>query len=199
MANDTRSVRPTSVGMERKLAAILSADVKGYSRLMGEDEEATIHTLTAYRQVMTTLIQHHRGRVVDSPGDNLLAEFASVVDAVRSAVAIQHALKTKNAELPEHRQMQFRLGINLGDVIVEGERLYGDGVNIAARLESLAEAGGICISGTVYDQIETKLALSYEYLGEQMVKNIAKPVRVFRVVMDATAAAFAEQLVLRQA
>jgi adenylate cyclase len=135
--------------------------------------------------------------VVDSPGDNLLAEFASVVDAVRSAVEIQHALKTKNAELPEHRQMQFRIGINLGDVIVEGERIYGDGVNIAARLESLAEAGGICISGTVYDQIETKLALSYEYLGEQTVKNIAKPVRVFRVLMDAAAAALAEQLVLR--
>jgi adenylate cyclase len=173
-----------AVGMERKLAAILSADVKGYSRLMGEDEEATIHTLTAYRQVMTTLIQHHRGRVVDSPGDNLLAEFASVVDAVRSAVEIQHALKTKNAELPEHRQMQFRIGINLGDVIVEGERLYGDGVNIAARLESLAEAGGICISGTVYDQIETKLALTYNYLGEQTVKNIAKPGRVYRIVIE---------------
>src|SRR5713101_8242835 len=127
--------------MERKLTAILSADVKGYSRLMGEDEEATIRTLTAYREVMATLIQQHRGRVVDSPGDNLLAEFASVVDAVRGAVEIQQVLKTKNAELPEHRPMQFRLGINLGDVLVEGERLYGDGVNIAARLESLADAG----------------------------------------------------------
>src|SRR5512132_1554981 len=144
--------------MERKLTAILSADVKGYSRLMGEDEEATIHTLTIYRQVMTTLIQHHRGRVVDSPGDNLLAEFASVVDAVRGAVEIQHALKTKNAELPEHRQMEFRIGINLGDVIVEGERLYGDGVNIAARIESLAEPGGICLAGIVHDQVENKLA-----------------------------------------
>jgi adenylate cyclase len=186
-----------AVGMERKLAAILSADVKGYSRLMGEDEEATIHTLTAYRELISSLIQQHRGRVVDSPGDNLLAEFASVVDAVRCAVEIQHALKTKNAELPEHRQMQFRIGINLGDVVVEGERIYGDGVNIAARLESLAEAGGICISGTVYDQIETKLALSYEDLGEQTVKNIAKPVRAYRVLMDAAAAALAEQLVLR--
>src|SRR6266511_1010154 len=185
--------------MERKLAAILSADVKGYSRLMGEDEEATIRILTVYREVMTTLIQAHRGRVVDSPGDNLLAEFASVVDAVRSAVEIQHELKTKNAELPAHRQMQFRIGINLGDVIVEGERLYGDGVNIAARLESLAVPGGICISGTVYDQIETKLALTYEDLDEQAVKNIAKPVRVYRVVMDARAATFAEQAVLRQA
>jgi adenylate cyclase len=187
-----------AVGMERKLAAIFSTDVAGYSRLMGDDEEATIRTLTAYRAVISSLIQHHRGRVVDSPGDNLLAEFASVVDAVRCAVEIQHALKEKNTELLDHRQMQFRIGINLGDVIVEGEQLYGDGVNIAARLESLAIPGGICISGTVYDQIETKLALTYEDLGEQSVKNIAKPVRVFRVVMDATAAALAEQLVLRQ-
>src|ERR1700739_4248230 len=115
----------TPVGMERKLAAILSADVKGYSRLMGEDEEATIRTLTAYRELIVSLIQQHRGRVVDSPGDNLLVEFASVVDAVRCAVEIQQALKTKNAELPEHRQMEFRIGINLGDVVVEGERLYG--------------------------------------------------------------------------
>src|SRR5229473_1381694 len=117
--------------MERKLTAILSADVAGYSRLMGEDEEATIRTLTTYRELIASLIQQHRGRVVDSPGDNLLAEFASVVDAVRSAVKIQHELKTKNAELPSNRQMEFRIGINLGDVIVEGERLYGDGVNIA--------------------------------------------------------------------
>ena len=156
-----------AVGMERKLAAIFSTDVAGYSRLMGDDEEATIRTLTAYRAVISSLIQQYRGRVVDAPGDNLLAEFASVVDAVRCAVEIQHALKEKNAELPEHRQMQFRIGINLGDVIVEGERLYGDGVNIAARLESLAIPGGICISGTVYDQVENKLALNYEYQGEQ--------------------------------
>ncbi len=170
-----------SVGMSRKLAAIFSTDVAGYSRLMGDDEEATIRTLTAYREVISSLIQHHRGRVVDAPGDNLLAEFASVVDAVRCAVEIQQELKAKNAELPEHRQMRFRVGINLGDVIVEGERLYGDGVNIAARLESLAEPGGICISGTVHDHVKNKLALSYEDLGEQVVKNIADPVRVYRV------------------
>ena len=127
--------------MERKLAAILSADVKGYSRLMGEDEVATIRTLTAYREVMTALIQQHHGRVVDLAGDNLLAEFASVVDAVQCAVEIQQELKVKNAELPRHRQMEFRIGINVGDVIVEGERIYGDGVNIAARLEGLAEPG----------------------------------------------------------
>src|SRR4249920_2923159 len=130
--------------MERKLTAILSADVKGYSRLMGEDEVATIRTLTAYRAVMTTLIQQHRGRVVDAPGDNLLAEFASAVDAVQGAVAIQKELQTRNAELPDHRQMQYRIGINVGDVLSEGERLYGDGVNIAARLEAIAEGGGIC-------------------------------------------------------
>jgi len=137
--------------------------------------------------------------VIDSPGDNLLAEFARVVDAVRCAVEIQHALQVKNDELPEHRQMRFRIGINLGDVIVEGERLYGDGVNIAARLESLAEPGGICISSTVHDHVENKLLLTYENLGEQAVKNIAKPVRTYRVVMDAAAIALAEQAVLRQA
>src|SRR5213592_3521391 len=122
--------------MERKLTAILSADVKGYSRLMGDDEEATIRTLTAYRQIMATLIQQHRGRIVDSPGDNLLAEFASAVDAVQGAVDIQRDLKARNAALPVPRRMEFRIGINVGDVVVEGERLYGDGVNIAARLES---------------------------------------------------------------
>jgi adenylate cyclase len=170
--------------MERKLAAIFSADVKGYSRLMGEDEEATIRTLTAYREVMTTLIQQHRGRVIDSPGDNLLAEFASAVEAVQGAVAIQRELKVRNAKLPPPRQMEYRIGINVGDVIVEGVRLYGDGVNIAARLEGLAEPGGICLSGTVHDQVENKLALTYEYVGEQEVKNIAKPVRVWRVIME---------------
>ncbi len=181
------AMEPTRV--ERKLTAILSADVKGYSRLMSEDEEATIRTLTAYREVMATLIRQHRGRVVDSPGDNLLAEFTSAVDAVEGAVAIQQELNTRNAELPANRQMAFRIGINVGDVVVEGERLYGDGVNIAARLESLAEGGGICISGTVYDQVENKLTLTYDYLGEPMVKNIPKPVRVYRVQLEPGVAA----------
>jgi adenylate cyclase len=175
--------------MERKLTAILSADVKGYSRLMGQDEEATIRTLTAYREVMTTFIGQHAGRVVDSPGDNLLAEFASVVDAVRCAVEIQQELKVRNTALPDQRKMEFRIGINLGDVVIEGERIYGDGVNIAARLESLAEPSGICISGTVYDQIESKLALNYESLGEQPVKNITRPVRAYRVVLEPRLAA----------
>jgi adenylate cyclase len=170
--------------MERKLAAILSADVKGYSRLMGEDDEATVRTLTTHREVMATLIQQHRGRVVDAPGDNLLAEFASVVDVVRCAVEIQRELEARNVELPPNRRMEFRIGLNVGDVIVEGEKIYGDGVNIAARLEGLAEAGGICISGTVYDQVKNKLSLGYEYLGEQTVKNIAEPIRVYRVRLE---------------
>ncbi len=164
--------------MERRLAALFSADVQGYSRLMGDDEEATVQTLTAYRAVMTTLIHHHRGRVVDAPGDNLLAEFASVVDAVQCAVAVQEDLKARNAELPSQRQMVFRIGINLGDVLVEDERLYGDGVNIAARLEGLAKGGGICISGTAYDQVKNKLDVGYVSLGEHAVKNITDPVRV---------------------
>jgi adenylate cyclase len=170
-----------TMGRVRKLAALLSADVEGYSRLMGVDEAATVHTLTVYRAVIQTFVQQHRGRVVDSPGDNLLAEFASVVDAVQCAVAIQRELSVRNTALPLQRRMKFRIGINLGDVIVDGERIYGDGVNIAARLESLAEGGGICIAGSVYEQVKTKLALGYEDMGLQAVKNIAEPVRVYRM------------------
>jgi adenylate cyclase len=170
--------------LKRKLSAILSADVKGYSRLMGEDEEWTVRTLDTFKGVMKTLIPQHHGRVVDSPGDNLLAEFASVVDAVKAAVEIQQVLRAKNSLLPENRRMEFRIGINLGDVIEEGERIFGDGVNIAARLEGLAEAGGICISGSVFEQIENKLPLYYDYLGEHEVKNITRPVRVYRALMD---------------
>jgi len=169
--------------MERKLTAILSADVEGYSRLMGEDEEATIRTLTFYRQVMGALIPLHRGRVVDSPGDNLLAEFGSVVDAVKCAAVIQTTLRAENADLPQDRRMEFRIGINLGDVMVEGERIYGDGVNIAARVEGLAEGGGICISGTVFDQIKGKVSVTFEDLGLQQVKNIAEPIRAYRAVL----------------
>ena len=169
---------------ERKLAAILSADVAGYSRLMGEDELATVRTLTEYREVISATVARQGGRVVDSPGDNVLADFASVVDAVQSAVEIQRALGARNAALPASRQMRFRIGINLGDVIVQGERLYGDGVNIAARLEGLAEPGGICVSGTAYDQIEGKLPLAFEFSGEHAVKNIARPVRVYRLHLE---------------
>jgi len=178
----------TTQEVKRKLAAILSADVKGYSRLMGEDEKGTVRTLNAYKEMMSNLIHQYHGRVVDAVGDNVLAEFASVVDAVECGVEIQKELKTRNGELPENRRMEFRIGINLGDVIEEGEQIYGDGVNIAARLESLAEAGGICISGTAYDQVENKLGLGYQFLGEQTVKNIAKPVRVYRVLMEPEAA-----------
>ena len=169
--------------VSRKLSAIFSADVKEYSRLMQEDEPSTIRILKTYREIMSSYIQEYRGRVVDSPGDNVLAEFGSVVDAVESAVEIQKKLKEKNEELPEGRRMKFRIGINLGDVIYEGRRIYGDGINIAARIEGLAEGGGICISGTAFDQVGKKLSLGYEFLGEQKVKNIEKPVRVYRVLM----------------
>jgi adenylate cyclase len=171
-------------GFKRKLTAILSADVEGYSRLMGDDEEATVRTLTSYREVLAALIQQHNGKVLDSKGDNLLAEFVSVVDAVQCAVAVQKEIGSRNAELPDNRRMQFRIGINLGDVIQEEDRIYGDGVNIAARLEGLAEPGGICISKTAFDQIETKLPYGYEFLGDQTVKNIAKPVGAYRVLME---------------
>ncbi len=180
----------TTEKLTRRLSAILSADVEGYSLLMRDDEEATVHTLTTYRKAMTHLINQYRGRVVDSPGDNILAEFTSVVDAVNCGVELQRELAERNAELRENRRMQFRIGINLGDVIEEGERIYGDGVNIAARMESLAKAGEICISGTVYDAVEAKIGLEYEYLGEQELKNIDKPVRSYRVLSLPGAAAY---------
>ena len=174
----------TTKDVKRKLRAILSADVQGYSRLMGDDEVGTVKTITEYRETLTSLVNQYNGRVVDSPGDNVLAEFGSVVDAAQCAVEIQNILKAKNEDLPENRRMIFRIGVNLGDVIQEGDRIYGDGVNIAARIESLADGGGICISGTAYDQIKNKLALGYDYLGEHSVKNISEPVRVYKVPMD---------------
>lgn len=148
--------------MERKLTAILCADVHGYSRLMGADEEATLRTLSAHREIIDSLIERHHGRFVNSAGDSLLAEFTSVVEAVNCAVEIQSALKAENQALPLERRMQLRIGVNLGDVMVEREQIYGDGVNVAARLESLADPGGISVSGTVHEQIRDKLALSYE-------------------------------------
>jgi adenylate cyclase len=170
--------------VERKLAAILCADVYGYSRLMGEDEEATLQTLTSHRKLIDSAIEQHHGRFVNEAGDSVLAEFASVVEAVTCAVEIQSGLKAQNASIAPERRMEFRIGVNLGDVMVEGEQIYGDGVNVAARLESLAEPGGICISNTVHDQVSTKLGLKYADLGEQAVKNIAKPVRVYRVQLN---------------
>ncbi len=166
---------------KRKLTAIFCADVAGYSRLMGDDEVGTVQLLKEYRGIMNQFIQQHRGRVVDSPGDNLLAEFSSVVDATECAVKVQEKLNILNSDLPKNKRMEFRIGINLGDVIEDGTRIYGDGVNIAARVEGLAEGGGICLSGSVFDQIEGKIPLNYEDLGEQTVKNIKNPVRVYRI------------------
>ncbi len=169
-------------GQRRKLAAILSADVVGYSRLMADDEAATVDTLKQYRAVVGRVIERHKGRIVNAPGDNVLAEFSSAVEAVQGAVDIQKAIEGRNVELPDDRRMHFRIGVNLGDVIEEGDgTIYGDGVNIAARMEALADSGGICISSTIHDAVEGKLDLGFDFLGEQRVKNIEKPVRVYRV------------------
>ena len=159
-------------GFKRKLSAILSADVKGYSRLISEDEDLTIQTLTGHREMITTLIEQYRGRVVDSPGDSLLAEFSSVTHAVNCAVEIQREFAERNAEHPEDRKMEYRIGVNVGDMIKEGDRIYGDGVNIGTRPDALAEPVGICIYGLFYHQVKNRLKLEYEYLGEQSVKNI---------------------------
>jgi len=169
---------------KRKLITILSADVVGYSRLMADDEEATVKTLKTYRKVINSLISNHNGRLVDAPGDNMLAEFGSVVDALRCAWDIQQEIKSRNTDLPEDRRMTFRIGINLGDVIEEEGRIYGDGVNVAARLESLAEAGGISVSGAVYNHVENKAPFRFEDQGKQSVKNIEEPVQVYRVLME---------------
>jgi adenylate cyclase len=171
----------TSLEVERRLAAVFSADGKGYSRLMSEDEIGTVRTLTAYRAIMRDTIAAFHGRVVDSPGDNLLAEFGSAVDAVSSAVEIQRLLGERNAELAERRRLEFRIGVNLGDVLDDGERLYGETINVAARLEGLADGGGVCISGVAYDHVTGKLELEWDSLGEVTVKNIANPVRVYRL------------------
>jgi adenylate cyclase len=171
-------------GFKRKLTAILSADAVGYSRLMRDDEEATVRDIASHRVLITEIVQQHHGRVIDSPGDNILAEFASVVDAVNGAIKIQEEIKKSNADTPKDRRMEFRIGINLGDVIEEEDRIYGDGVNIAARVEGLAAGGGIAISGIVYDSIKDKLKLGYQYLGEQDVKNIPEPVRVYRLLTE---------------
>ncbi|MFQ5974363.1 MAG: alpha/beta fold hydrolase [Alphaproteobacteria bacterium] len=170
--------------MERRLAAILAADVVGYSRLMEADEEATLSTLNIYRRTIDGLIEDHRGRVFGAAGDSVVAEFASPVEAVRCAVEIQKVVEEHNAELAEVRRMQFRIGINLGDVMVEGNDLLGDGVNVAARLESLADPGGICISGPVLDQVEGKLNCEFEDLGAREIKNITRPVRVYRLAQS---------------
>ena len=169
---------------DRKLTAILSEDVAGNSRLMGDDEAATVRTLKYYRYLITEKVQAFKGRVVDSPGDNILAEFKSIVDAVSCAVEIQNMLKEQNEDLPEDRKMVFRIGVNLGDVIQDNERIYGDGVNIAARVEGLAKPGAVAISGTAFDSVRNKLKFGFEFVGEHQVKNIAQPVRVYHVLTD---------------
>jgi len=172
--------------VQRRLAAILAADVAGYSRLMGRDEEGTLAALTAHlADLIKPCITEHQGRLVKTTGDGLLAEFASVVDAVRCAVAIQNGMPERNAEVPEDRRIEFRIGINIGDVIVQDDDVFGDGVNVASRLEGLAEVGGVCISDMVHQGIGSKLNLSFEDLGPQRVKNISEPLRAFHIRLGA--------------
>src|SRR5438477_4889734 len=170
--------------VERRLTAILAADVAGYSRLMGTDEEGTLAALkTLRREVADPKIKEHRGRIVNTTGDGLLSEFASVVDAVRCAVEVQREMAARNADVPAERRVDFRIGINLGDIIIDEDDIFGDGVNVAARLEALADPGGICVSRVVRDQVRDKLAISFEDMGERQVKNIARPLHVHRIVL----------------
>lgn len=171
-----------SQGARRKLTTILAADVVGYSRMMSDDEEATLETLRTYRDVSDALVAKHGGRVFSSAGDAFLAEFGSAVEAVRCAISIQEDLKVRNSESAEDKQMWFRIGVNVGDVMIEGDDLFGDGVNVAARLEGLAESGGICISGSTFDQVKRKLSIAFDDIGGQEVKNIPEPVQAFRIV-----------------
>ena len=169
-------------GVQRRLAAILAIDVAGYSRLMGVDEEGTLRALTAHRrELIDPNIAEHNGRIVKTTGDGALVEFPSAVDAVRCAVEIQRGMAARNADLPSDKRVDFRAGINVGDIIIQADDIFGDGVNIAARLEGIAEPGGICVSRTVYEQIGTRLDISFTDLGEQKLKNIAQAVRAFRV------------------
>ena len=170
--------------IQRRLRAIFSADVQGYSRLMGEDDEYTVNTITTYRSTIARLVEKHHGRVVDAPGDNILAVFDSSLNAIRSAIEVQETLKTDNEKLPDNRRMNFRIGINLGDVLHKDDRIYGDGVNIAARIESLADPGGICVSRGVYEQVDGKLDIGFADLGSLSVKNIKKPVNIYKVLID---------------
>ena len=180
IGDPSTSARQVNAAATRRLAAILAADVAGYSRLMGADEEGTLNRLKAHRrQLVDPKINEHHGRIVKTTGDGMLVEFSSVVDAVRCAVEIQRAMVDRNAETTEDKRITFRIGVNLGDVIADGDDIYGDGVNIAARLEALAEPGGICISRTVRDQVRDKLPYAFDDMGEQEVKNIARPLRVY--------------------
>ena len=173
--------------VKRRLTSILCADVKSYSRLMESDETRTIGTLRQYRAAMDALVERHDGRTINTWGDAVIAEFSSVVEAVQCAIEVQRELAARNRELPEAEQMWFRIGINLGDVMVENDDLYGEGVNIAARLQELAEPGGILISGPVYDMVRNKMSVGFEHLGQQAVKNVTEPVISYRIVLDGDA------------
>jgi class 3 adenylate cyclase len=179
MAED--AARPQTRSLDRKIATILSADVAEYSRLMAEDEEQTLRVFRAHRELIDQLVALHHGRIFNTAGDAVLVEFTSAVEAVRCATEIQAGLRTRNDKLEPARQVRFRIGINLGDVMVEGDDLLGDGVNVAARLQAAAEPDGICLSGSVYDQIRNKLSLSFRSMGEQNLKNIPQPVRVYSI------------------
>ena len=181
MPADTTPPAEGQPTLERRLATILSADVAGYSRLMGEHEEATVQALRGHRVVFDALLKQHHGRIFNTAGDAILAEFPSTVEAVRCATEIQSALQTRNEHLPPEQKMLFRMGINVGDVVVQDGDLLGDGVNVAARIQTVAEPGGICIAGSVYDQIQNKLSLQFKPLGEQAFKNIGQPVRTFSI------------------
>src|SRR5437763_9964081 len=170
--------------IKRKLATIMVADIVGFSRLTANDEDWTIRSLGEFRKIVDEIIDRHDGRIFNTGGDSVLAEFASPVEAVRSAVDFQEAARSRNLLQPRDRQLRFRIGINLGDVMVRGSDLLGDGVNIAARLEGLAEPGGICVSGSVWDQVDGKLSIGYVDIGEQSVKNIPRPVRAYHLRVD---------------
>src|SRR5262245_33852295 len=167
--------------VERRLAAVLSADVSGYSALMGADEEATVRDLKAHQNVILPMIKEHGGRVIDTPGDGIMAEFGSVVKAVACAAAIQKTMAERNASVEQTRRMHYRIGINLGDVICDDTQIYGDGINIAARLESIAQPGGICVSSKVFDEVRGKVDVSFKDIGERVLKNISQPIRIYQV------------------
>ena len=175
--------------VQRKLTTILAADVEGYTRLMRADEEATLKTLGEYREIIDALIARHDGRVFSTGGDSVLAEFGSAVEAVRCAISCQEEVASRNAELADDRKLVFRIGINVGDVMVRDDDLFGDGVNVAARLEGLAQPGGICVSGSTFEQVKHKLSLGFEDLGPQEVKNITEPVSTYRLVPSSVSVA----------
>ena len=185
MSSEDESSNPLPIERPaRRLAAILHADVHGYSRRIHDDEAGTLQVLTPSLALLRTLVQQHGGQAVGSRGDSLLAEFPSVVEAVQCAVEIQRELKARNEALPENKRLAFRIGISLGEIVIDGDQPHGDGINIAVRIEALAEPGGICISEVVYTQVKNKLPLKYADLGEQHLKNIPEPVRVWRVVLE---------------